>query len=110
MYPSTNLQRESSRQRYFSEMRHYDLLGRDEEIELARRYRQENDQAALRRLVNGNLRLVVKIAKEFWSRSDVPLLDLIQEGNVGLIRAAKKFDPSKRAKFSSQAPSPAANR
>jgi RNA polymerase sigma-32 factor len=51
-------------------------------------------------LVAGNLRLVVKIAKDFWTRSSVSLLDLIQEGNVGLIRAAKRFDPSKKVKFS----------
>lgn len=100
MNASANAQELSPRQRYFRDMQHHALLDRDEEIELSRRYRQENDQNALRQLVNGNLRLVVKIAKEFWSRSEVSLLDLIQEGNVGLIRAAKKFDPAKQTKFS----------
>jgi RNA polymerase sigma-32 factor len=90
----------SPRQRYFREMKNYRLLDREEERDLARRYRQENDQTALHRLVTGNLRLVVKIANEFWNPGNASLLDLIQEGNVGLIQAAKKFDPSKQVKFS----------
>ena len=100
MDASTNALTQSPRQRYFRDMQNHDLLDRDEEKELARRYRRDNDQEALRRLIKGNLRLVVKIAKEFWTRSGVSLLDLIQEGNVGLIRAAKKFDPAKQTKFS----------
>lgn len=85
---------------YFREMRHHRLLDREEERDLARRYREANDEGALRRLVQGNLRLVVKIAKAFWRRGGVSLMDLIQEGNVGLIHAAKKFDPAKKVKFS----------
>jgi RNA polymerase sigma-32 factor len=90
----------SAEQHYFSVLQQHEMLDQEEEQELARRYRRKKDQTALRRLINGNLRLVVKIAKEFWSRSSVSLLDLIQEGNVGLIRAAKRFDPTRRVKFS----------
>ena len=96
----TNAQSISPTYRYFQDMRSHSLLSRNEEKELSRRYHEENDQAALSRLITGNLRLVVKIAKEFYARGNVPLLDLIQEGNVGLIKAAEKFDPAKQTKFS----------
>ena len=101
MQPSTTARTVSPTKRYFRDMQNHPLLsGREEEKELSRRYHEENDQAALRRLITGNLRLVVKIAKDFWVRGNLPLLDLVQEGNVGLIHAAKKFDPSKQVKFS----------
>src|SRR5690242_2635876 len=66
------------------------LLTREEERELARR-KDEGDEAAKRRLIECNLRLVMAITRNF-TRADVPLLDLIQEGNLGLIRAVEKFD------------------
>ncbi|MFP4475000.1 MAG: RNA polymerase sigma factor RpoD/SigA [Desulfatibacillaceae bacterium] len=87
-------------QRYLSEISRYPLLTRDEERELAIRYQEEGDTDAALHLVTSNLRLVVKIALEFqrvWMQN---LLDLIQEGNIGLMQAAKKFDPYKGVKFS----------
>jgi len=87
-------------QRYLIEISRYDLLTREEEIALAKRVREEGDKEAAYALVTSNLRLVVKIALEFqrvWMQN---LLDLIQEGNIGLMQAAKKFDPYKNVKFS----------
>ena len=87
-------------QRYLSEVSKYRLLTRDEEKELALRVREQEDGDAALTLVTSNLRLVVKIALEFqriWMQN---LLDLIQEGNIGLMQAVKKFDPYKNVKFS----------
>ena len=87
-------------QRYLSEIGKYRLLNREEEIELARKVQEEDDTEAAYILVTSNLRLVVKIALEFqrvWMQN---LLDLIQEGNIGLMQAARKFDPYKNVKFS----------
>lgn len=87
-------------QRYLSEISRYRLLTREEEIELGRRVQEEEDTEAAYQLVTSNLRLVVKIALEFqrvWMQN---LLDLIQEGNIGLMQAVKKFDPYKNVKFS----------
>lgn len=87
-------------QDYRHEIKGYRLLSREEEIELAIRYREEGDEEAGLRLVTSNLRLVVKIAgdyQRYWSQS---FLDLIQEGNLGLIQAAGKFDPYRGVKFS----------
>ncbi len=87
-------------QRYLSEISQYRLLTREEEVELGRRVQEEGDMEAAYQLVTSNLRLVVKIALEFqrvWMQN---LLDLIQEGNIGLMQAVKKFDPYKNVKFS----------
>ncbi|MGD9076944.1 MAG: RNA polymerase factor sigma-32 [Desulfobacteraceae bacterium] len=87
-------------QLYLLEIKHYKLLTREEEIELAIRVREKNDKRAAMKLVTSNLRLVVKIAMDFhryWTKS---LLDLIQEGNVGLLQAVRKFDPYRGIKFS----------
>ncbi len=87
-------------QRYLAEVSRYRLLTRDEERSLAMRVWEENDRDAAYILVTSNLRLVVKIALEFqrvWMQN---LLDLIQEGNIGLMQAVKKFDPYKNVKFS----------
>ncbi len=87
-------------QLYLLEIRGYDLLTREEEKELAVRVREKNDREAAHKLVNSNLRLVVKIAMDFqryWTKN---LLDLIQEGNLGLIHAVKKFDPYRGIRFS----------
>jgi RNA polymerase sigma-32 factor len=87
-------------QRYLSEVSQYKLLTRDQERELAVRVREHEDRDAAYTLVTANLRLVVKIALEFqrvWMQN---LLDLIQEGNIGLMQAVKKFDPYKNVKFS----------
>lgn len=87
-------------QRYLMEIGDYKLLTRQEEIELSKRVREQGDTEAAYRLVTSNLRLVVKIALEFqrvWMQN---LLDLIQEGNIGLMQAVRKFDPYKNVKFS----------
>lgn len=87
-------------QRYLSEISRFRLLTRDEEREMGIRLREHNDPDAAYILVTSNLRLVVKIALEFqrvWMQN---LLDLIQEGNIGLMQAVKKFDPYKNVKFS----------
>ncbi len=87
-------------QLYLLEIKSFSLLTKEEEVELAIRVREHNDQEAAYRLVTSNLRLVVKIAMDFhryWTKS---LLDLIQEGNVGLLQAVKKFDPYRGIKFS----------
>ena len=87
-------------QRYLSEISQYSLLTRDQERELGTRVQEHQDTEAAYQLVTSNLRLVVKIALEFqriWMQN---LLDLIQEGNIGLMQAVKKFDPYKNVKFS----------
>ena len=80
---------------------HHGLLSREQEIELAKRIEQ-NDDSARDELVQANLRLVVSVAMKYRGHS-VPLEDLIQEGNIGLIRAANKFDYRKGFKFSTYA-------
>ena len=86
---------------YYSRIKNISLLTAEEEKELARRIRR-GDEEARKRLIEANLRLVVKIARTF-SAYDVPLIDLIQEGNMGLIKAAEKFDDRKNARFSTYA-------
>jgi RNA polymerase sigma-32 factor len=78
--------------RYLAEIRRYPPLGREEELALARRYRDTGDREALFRLVTANLRLVVRVALSF-RRAARNLLDLIQEGNLGLLAAIERFDP-----------------
>ncbi len=85
---------------YVDEIKVYPLLGREEEKELAIRYREKGDIQAAYNLITANLRLVVKIAMEFQRYWMQNLMDLIQEGNVGLMQAAKKFDPYLGYKFS----------
>lgn len=86
---------------YLREIGRVPLLNAKQEIELARRIKK-NDIQAKRKLVRHNLRLVVSIAKKYINRG-LPFLDLIQEGNLGLIRAAEKFDPERGYKFSTYA-------
>lgn len=87
-------------QRYIAEISRYTLLSREEEYELAVQLFDENDTSAANRLVTSNLRLVVKIAMEF-QKNYSNILDLIQEGNVGLIHAVRKYDPYRGVKLSS---------
>lgn len=86
---------------YLSEIRQYPRLTPEEERELARRCSM-GDENAIRQMVNANLRLVVSMAKEYDGRG-VPLLDLIQEGSIGLLTAARKFDYTLDYRFSTYA-------
>ena len=88
-------------QLFLNEIRRYPLLTAADEIELAKRI-EKGDMAAKERMINSNLRLVVSIAKKYQGQ-DLPLLDLIQEGIFGLIRASEKFDWRKGYKFSTYA-------
>jgi RNA polymerase sigma-32 factor len=88
--------------RYLAEIRRFPLLTREEEALIAHRYIKSQDPEDAYRLVTANLRLVVKIAYEF-ARASKNVLDLIQEGNVGLMEAVKKFDPSRGIRFPSYA-------
>ena len=88
-------------QLFLNEVRRYDLLTADEEVELAKRI-EAGDLEAKERMINSNLRLVVSIAKKYQGQ-ELSLLDLIQEGIFGLIRAAEKFDYRKGFKFSTYA-------
>ncbi len=86
---------------YLKEIGNVPLLSAEEEIELAKRV-EEGDEAAKKKLTEANLRLVVSIAKKYVGRG-MPFLDLIQEGNMGLMKAVDKFDYSKGYKFSTYA-------
>ncbi len=86
---------------YFDQIKAIPLLSFEEELDLSRRI-QKGDETARQRLIESNLRLVVKIAKAYVA-VDIPLLDLIQEGNLGLIRAAQKYDFAKNVRFSTYA-------
>jgi RNA polymerase primary sigma factor len=92
---------QDSIQMYLREIGKIPLLKADEEVALAKR-KERNDKEAERRLIEANLRLVVSIAKKFVGKQ-LSLLDLIQEGNVGLFRAVKKFEYRKGFKFSTYA-------
>ena len=85
---------------YLNEIKRYPLISREEEVELAIRYREKGDVDSADKLIRANLRLVVKIAMDFQRYWMQNLMDLIQEGNVGLLHAVKKFDPYRGYKFS----------
>jgi RNA polymerase primary sigma factor len=94
---------DDSIQMYLKEIGKVDLLTAEEEVKLARRI-EKGDMTAKQRLTEANLRLVVSIAKKYVGRShNLSLLDLIQEGNIGLFRAVEKFDYRKGYKFSTYA-------
>lgn len=86
---------------YFKDIEKIPLLSHEEEIELAKRIKK-GDSRARRKMVHANLRLVVNIAKKY-AYAGVPLLDLIEEGNIGLIKAVKKYDYRKGYRFSTYA-------
>src|SRR6266513_1163974 len=92
---------EGSLDQYLREISQYPLITREEEVTLAQRIKQ-NDREALDKLVRSNLRFVVSVAKKYQNQG-VSLSDLINEGNLGLIRAAHKFDETKGIKFISYA-------
>jgi len=85
-------------QQYLKEIRETPLLTAAEELELARRI-QQGDKEARERMIKANLRLVVSVAKEFLNRG-LPFMDLIAEGNIGLMRGIEKFDPDQGNRFS----------
>jgi len=90
-------------QMYLKEIGQYPLLSGDEEVDLAKRI-EKDDESARQKLALSNLRLVVSIAKKYVGRSaNLTLLDLIQEGNIGLFKAVEKFDYTKGYKFSTYA-------
>jgi RNA polymerase primary sigma factor len=82
---------------YFKQVRSFPLLTFEEELELSKQV-QNGNKNALHKLVNSNLRLVIKIAKTY-NRYDIPVMDVIQEGNLGLIHAAEKYDYRKNVRF-----------
>src|SRR5207237_1942204 len=86
---------------YLREIGQVKLLTREEEIALAKRVKQ-GDQQAREQMIKANLRLVVKIARDYAGQG-LPLLDLINEGNIGLMKGVERFDPTKGAKLSTYA-------
>src|SRR4030043_341036 len=87
---------------YLRQINQFHLLTPEEEFKLAARYRKDNDREAAEELITSNLRFVVKVAFEYKTYG-IKLLDLIQEGNIGLIMAIKKFNPYKGNRFISYA-------
>jgi len=87
---------------YLTEIRRYPFLSREEERQLAVRYKEKSDLDAVAQLVMANLQIVVNIAREY-KRVSIPLLDIIQEGNIGLMYAVKRFDPYRGTRLSTYA-------
>ena len=92
---------EDEANQYLQQIRTIPRLTAEEELELAKLCAQ-GDREAIKKMVTANLRLVASVAKEYAGRG-VPLLDLIQEGSIGLLTAAQKFDPSRETRFSTYA-------
>ncbi|MCK4795835.1 MAG: RNA polymerase sigma factor RpoD/SigA [Spirochaetes bacterium] len=98
---SNNIFLSGNLKQYFEEIKRYKLLSHEEEIILAKKI-EKNDKEAFNRMVNCNLRLVVKIAKKY-ATPEWQLADLIQEGNIGLLKTVEKFDYRKNVRFSTYA-------
>ncbi|OGP88616.1 MAG: RNA polymerase subunit sigma-70 [Deltaproteobacteria bacterium RBG_16_47_11] len=92
----------NSLESYIMQINQFPLLSPEEEFQLAERYRKHNDINAVQKLITSNLRFVVKVAFEYKSYG-IKILDLIQEGNIGLMMAIKKFDPYRGYRFISYA-------
>uniref|UniRef100_UPI00248FB01B sigma-70 family RNA polymerase sigma factor n=1 Tax=Succinatimonas hippei TaxID=626938 RepID=UPI00248FB01B len=86
---------------YISSVRRYPLLTQEDEVRLGRLVKQ-GDVKARNSMITSNLRLVIKVARDYRTRG-VPMLDLIEEGNLGLIHAVNKFDPERGFRFSTYA-------
>ncbi|MDR0497221.1 MAG: RNA polymerase sigma factor RpoD/SigA [Treponema sp.] len=86
---------------YIPQIRKIPLLSFEEELELSRRI-QKGDEAARRRLIEANLKLVIKLAKNYVA-PDISFMDLVQEGNIGLMRAVEKYDHTRQVRFSTYA-------
>src|SRR5688572_30277215 len=84
--------------RYLDAIQRYPLLDRENELKLARRWRKRNDRAAAHALVCSNLRFVVKIANQYRGYG-FRMADLVEEGNIGLLEAVKRFDPARNLRF-----------
>lgn len=97
----TNRKESHTIEKYFNDLSREETITPEEEAELARRIKQR-DNVALEKLVKANLRFVISVAKQYQNRN-IPLNDLINEGNIGLIKAAQKFDETKGFKFISYA-------
>ncbi|GHV95629.1 hypothetical protein AGMMS50293_19490 [Spirochaetia bacterium] len=93
----TKTHQDDTLETYFKQIKVFPLLNFEEELELSKRI-QQGDIAAQHKLINANLRLVVKIAR-IYNTPDVSFLDLVQEGNLGLIHAAEKYDHQKNVRF-----------
>jgi RNA polymerase primary sigma factor len=98
---ATEMQLDENYQTYIKLVKKHELLTAEEELELARRV-AKGDNLAKQRLIEANLRLVVKISQKFFMQG-ISLMDLIQEGNIGLMHAAEKFDADKNIRFSTYA-------
>src|SRR5512136_1268 len=92
----------NSLETYLVQINQFPLLTQEEEFELAVKYKKHNDINAVQKLITSNLRFVVKVAFEYKSYG-IKILDLIQEGNIGLMMAVKKFNPYKGYRFISYA-------
>ena len=99
---SSSLARRDPLGAYMRDVHRYPLLSKEEEHDLAVRFFEDDDLEAAKRLVTSNLRLVVKIAYDY-RQAYKNILDLVQEGNIGLMQAVKKYDPYKGVKLSSYA-------
>jgi RNA polymerase sigma-32 factor len=99
---SATLAFEPGLKRYFDQIRRFPLLDPDEEHQLAARWRERGDNAAVHRLVNSHLRLVVKLATGYRGYG-LPMAEVISEGNVGLMQAAQRFEPERGFRFSTYA-------
>ena len=97
----TNRKESHTIEKYFNDLSKEERITPEEEADLARRIRT-GDYVALEKLVKANLRFVISVAKQYQNRN-IPLNDLINEGNIGLIKAAQKFDETKGFKFISYA-------
>lgn len=102
IFISNDMITDNSMRMYLKEIGRAPLLTAEEELKLAKQI-ESGDKAASKRMTEANLRLVVSVAKRYVSKSEMSILDLVQEGNIGLLKAIKKFDYHKGYRFSTYA-------